>query len=1024
MQPSDFVHLHVHSEYSLLDGLANIGELARKVSALGQTAIALTDHGNLSGVVQFHDACRRNNIRPIIGCEVYCSINDTVDQDRDEKQQGNYHLTLLATSMLGYRNLNEIISQANKFGFHRKPKVWRALLVQYSEGIICLSGCLGGEVQQLLRKGKFNEAYLRAAWFKSVFGDRYFFEVHDHGIPEQKQVIESIMEFSKLLGVPIVAANDSHYIEKNDAPQHELLLAIQTKALWSDPGRWSFPGDKSQYYVKSTQEMELVFPGHPEWLLQSRAIAEQCDVRLETIRQEFPVPVNVLPGQDEFQSLYNMSLKGLSEKGYEYDDAVIERLDHELETIRSTGYVRYFMIVADVCQWAKSQGIRTSARGSVAGSLVAYALGIAPVDPMRYGLSFERFLNPGRTPDIDLDFADDRRAEVFRYVSSAYGEENVAGIITFSQMQGRSAVRDVGRVFSVPGGVINDVITAIPIGATLKKTIATNRTLRERVETTPWLQSALRLEGTVRHSSVHAAGVVIAGSPLVNRVSLVRNPGGDLPVVGVEMGDAEKLGLVKFDFLGLKTLSLVDRTVALVEESTGVRLDVDNLPDGDPDAYRVLGDGDTVGVFQLEGPGMRKYLIDLQPSTIDHLQAMVALYRPGPLAEIPKYIRRRHGQEKVSYPHPIFEPILRDTYGVFVYQESIMEMAQQIAGMTPYESDKFLYAIRKKHPETLAHYEPLFRDACLSKGVDIATFHSVWASLLPFGDYGFNKAHAACYGYLAYVTAWLKGKYPAHFYAALLSTESSDKARTSLVLGDARRRGVRILSPCVNRSGVSFTVEGDAVRFGLGSISGVGRTIADRIIQARGEGGYTSVYDFRWKVPKKSLNDKGYRALIVSQSLQYLENAYDILTGIGDTKAYSEADMLDMERDALGVVVSNPNATLSRLDNAGRTHLIGEVLQRFEDGMEGESVCVGGIIIDTKKMPTKSGKMMCHVMLEDETGSIRGVAFSEVASRDAALLKAGAMVIMTADVQSYLESASLLIRRVIGVNPSPPVDKR
>lgn len=484
------------------------------------------------------------------------------------------------------------------------------------------------------------------------------------------------------------------------------------------------------------------------------------------------------------------------------------------------------------------------------------------------------------------------------------------------------------------------------------------------------------------------------------------------------MGDAERLGLVKFDLLGLKTLSLVERTVTLVEQTTGERINVDALPDGDPTAYRVLGTGDTVGVFQLEGAGMRKYLIDLQPKTLDHVQAMVALYRPGPLAEIPRYIRRRHGKESVEYPHAILEPILKDTYGIFVYQESLMEMAQQIVGMTPGESDKFLYAVRKKHPEQLAHYEPIFREAFLSRGVPADTFKRIWASLLPFGDYGFNKAHAACYGALAYVTAWLKGRHPACFYAALLSTETGDKSRTSLILSTAMRAGVRILPPCVNKSGVSFTVEDGAIRFGLEAIVNIGSIAASGIVAVRGDRPFQSVAEFRARVSGRVVNVRGQRSLALARAFDSLASPQSVLAGLGDTRTCTDEDLLDMEREVLGVTVSAPDARMVRLDTAGRTHLIGEVIQRHEDGMVGEPVVVGGTLVEAKRGRTRGGKPMCHITLEDETGSVRGVAFAEVTERDTLALKAGAMVVVAADVQSYMDAVSLLVKKVVAVTPS------
>ena len=1013
VDPSRFAHLHVHSEFSLLDGFGSVADIAGSVAGMGQRHVALTDHGNMFGAIKFWLACTKAGVHPILGCELYMAVNDTVAQDRERKQGSNHHLIVLVQNERGYQNLNRIITEANSSGFYVKPRTEKKFLAAHSEGLICLSGCLGSEIPQLLMGGDFSRAIDSSRWFKDVFGDRYYLEVQNHGNRQQDGVNESILEISDLIDIPIVATNDAHYIKKDDSILHQIMLAIQTRSRWDDPKRWVFPGDPNAYYIKSHGQMQLAFPSSPEFMTRTIDIAERCEFVLDmATKQSFPMPVNVLPGETEKQCMLRLIEEGSRLRlDAAYGEAAPKQLRHELNIIEKTGYMRYFLIVADVCRWAKDNGIRSSARGSVAGSLVAYVLGIAPVNPLQYNLSFERFLNMGRTPDIDLDFADDRRADVLNYVARAYGEDRVAQIVTFSQLHGRSAVRDVGRVFNVDAKVVSDVTQMIGIGQTIAEASKANPVLTAMAEREGWLRHALKIEGAIRHSSTHAAGVVIAGGPLIEKTTLIRNPHGGLPVVGVEMGDAEKIGLVKFDFLGLKTLSLVDRVVRTIWETNNVSIATDYIRDGDSGTYELLGRGDTVGVFQLESAGMRKYLIDLQPSTIDHLQAMVALYRPGPLAEISKYIRRKHGHEKVSYPHQIFEPILKDTYGVFVYQESIMEMAQQIMGLSPYESDLFLYAIRKKNPKTLQKYEPAFRAACIEQGVPSDVVDSVWDALLPFGDYGFNKAHAACYGQLAYVTAWLKSRYPKEFYSSLMHIDAGDSDRLPIIMADARRHGISIVSPCVNLSDLSFAVDDDGVRFGLSSIKFVGELAAQHIIERRGGIGFSSVRDFISRVDKSRVNSRAIKNLVFSGALSFAGGVNDILHELGDFTNRGPEALLDCEREALGMIISNPSAPMIRLDRAGRTHLVFEVLQRHEDGMD-EDVCVGGRLVEFKRAMTKTGKQMAHVTIEDETGAIRGAMFSDPVQGIPAEAKVGALVVANGKVRSYLGNTNLTIGRL------------
>lgn len=1001
---TDFVHLHTHTEYSLLDGLSRPEAIARKAKAWGQRAVAMTDHGNMHGAIRFYDACKKEGVKPIIGCEVYTA---------EPEDTSNSHLVLLAMDSIGYRNLNTLVTRAGLENFHRRPRVTREMLEAHSGGIVCLSGCLASEVSKAIVNDDLQKAEHTMAWHRDVFGDRYFAEVHDHGIPEQRKVLKHLPALAARLGVRTVVAQDSHFTEPSDAETHELLLAVQTNARWSDPERFKFQG--SGFHFTSNQEMQAA--GWPdEWLLESVRVSEMCNLDIPLGKQVFPRPAGV-EGTDEGAWLRESSIRGLMRKHGSLSAEQQERLDLEIDTIVRNEFTRYFLIVADICRWCREQGIRSSARGSVGGSLLAWALDISPVDPLRYGLSFERFLNDGRSPDIDLDFEDARRAEVLAYVQRTYGDDRVAQIVTFSEIGGRMAIRDVGRVLNIGQSRIDAIAKMIPLGKGIQEAMDISPVLGSmRLE--PFIKKAISLEGTVRHCGKHAAGLVISGMPLVDRTSLLRDSSGGMPMVALDMGSAERAGLVKFDMLGLKTLSTLSRTLAFIKEGTGLEIDIDKIPEDCERTWKMLGKGDSVGVFQVESPGMRRVLRDLLPDRIEHLQAVVALYRPGPMGSIPTYCNRRHGREQVKYLHPALEPVLRGTYGLLVYQEAIMQIAQRVASMSAFESDQFLGAVRKKNPDKLRIYEPKFRKGLATSGLSTKEIDTLWSEIVPFANYGFNQAHAAAYGLLSYQTAWLKANWPKEFFAALLTQDSGDIERLGVICYNARGSGVRVLAPCVNASGEAFSVGKHGVRFGLGGIKNVGAGAIARIIEERKNGPFHSIENFMSRIPKKNVNKRAIEALVKSGAMDSLENRRNLLEKIGEADP-GLGGRLQWERDFLGLSVTADPLSIWDFVALGRDTMLKEVEEHVALD-RGHLVTVAGEVMSKKELVTKTGKPMCIYTLRDESGTLSITAFdkalrsSEFSGGDMILIR-GTPNSWNGEVNLVMERAWLAIRPTRGV---------
>lgn len=872
-----FTHLHVHTEYSLLDGVCRIHELCQTASQMGMEALAITDHGAMYGVVEFYNACLEAGIRPIIGCEVYVARGSRLIKDRGLRDEP-YHLVLLAETDEGYRNLLKIVSTGFLDGFYYKPRVDLEILSRYSEGLIALTACLDGEVPRLIRRGRFADAAAALRKYIDIFGkDDVFLELQRNGIAAQEEVNLGFLELSRQYGIPVVATNDCHYLSRSDARHHEILLAIQTGTNIYDPNRLRFEGD--EFYLKSPQEMAEAFRDLPEAVANTQVIASRCNVKLDLSSvhlPDYPIP----QGETASSYLRKKAQSGLLERlGGRISADKQDRLDYELKMIDQMGYSSYFLIVADFVQYAKKQGIAVGpGRGSAAGSLVAYSMGITGIDPVDHDLVFERFLNPERIslPDIDIDFQDDRRDEVIEYVRRKYGNDRVAQIITFGTMAARAVIRDVGRALNLPYAETDAIAKMIPPqpGITISEAMDTVPDLRqamERDDIRMLIETAQKLEGMPRHSSVHAAGVVIGKQPLWEHVPLGKTQDGVI-TTQYSMEALEALGLLKMDFLGLRTLTVIQKATRLVRESTGAPLDIQKVPLDNKQAYEMLARGESLGVFQLESSWVRNFLKEMKPREFKDIVAAVALCRPGPMEQIPEYIRARFG--KPHYLHPVLEPVLRETYGVMVYQEQILQIAHRVAGLTLGEADILRRAVGKKDLGLLVQMQDKLLEGAVKNGISRACAQEIWDLILKFANYGFNKNHAAPYALIAYWTAYLKAQYPAEFMAALLSSVRGIQGKVGIYLDEVKRLGLGVKGPSINHSLVEFSVEitdGDpCIRYGLGGIKNVGEAVAAEIVKERQlRGKFESLESFVFRLGK-NLTKKALESLIRCGALDEL----------------------------------------------------------------------------------------------------------------------------------------------------------
>jgi DNA polymerase-3 subunit alpha len=903
----NFVHLHVHSEYSLLDGACRIPELTKRAAELKMPALALTDHGNLFGAIEFYQECREVGIKPIVGCEVYLAPGSRFDRKSATPKEASTHFLLLAKNEIGYHNLLKLVSAAHLEGQYYKPRIDKEILAQHSEGLIGTSACLAGEVARHIMAGRTKDAAASIDTFKNIFapGD-FYLEIADHGVPQQKTVMVELLKYAKQFGLKIVATNDVHYVRKDHAAAHDVLLCIQTGAKIADENRMRY--HSPEFYLKSQEEMAALFAEVPEALAQTLEIAEKCDLKIELGVNKFPA-YTVPEGETREGYLRRLCDAGMVRRFDERanDPELRKRLDFELDVLNKTGFTSYFLITWDFIDYAKRNGIPVGpGRGSAAGSLIAYVLGITDLDPLKYGLFFERFLNPERIspPDIDVDFCYNRRGEVIEYVRKKYGERSVAQIITFGTLGAKMAIRDVGRVMGLSYGEADRLAKMIPFDPkmTLKKALEDSpdfkRAYDEEDLTRQVIDSALTLEGVSRQAGVHAAGVVISDKDLAEYVPLTLDDHGGI-VTQYSMEPLGELGLLKMDFLGLKTLTVIQDALNLIEETTGTILTPEKIPLDDAETFDLLSRAQNIGVFQVESPGMCDACRRVRPRAVGDIIALVALYRPGPMEFIPLYADRKAGKVAVEYDHPLLEPILQETYGIMVYQEQVMQAAQVLAGYTLGGADVLRRAMGKKKPAEMAKQRAIFVEGAAKKNnIKEAKANQLFDVLDKFAGYGFNKAHAACYGVLAYHTAYLKARYPVQFMAALLSNELDNTDKIAVFVAEAKAMGLEVLPPSVNESGAVFTVKDKSIRFGLSAIKNVGSAAVKLIIDARDEGGpFSDLHDLCSRVESRAFNKKLLESLVKSGACDdFGPNRAEMVTQIDGALAQATAKARD--RDA------------------------------------------------------------------------------------------------------------------------------
>jgi DNA polymerase-3 subunit alpha len=1043
-----FVHLHVHSEYSILDGACRIPALAQRAAELEMPAVALTDHGSLAGAVELYREAGKHGVKPLIGCEVY------VAEDRRAQRKGYAHLTLLAEDHTGYGNLIKLASAGYLEGYYYKPRVDWELLERHSQGLVALSGCLSGRVCKALEENRPGDARADLDRLAQIFGrDSTYVELQNAGLDIQQRINPALVKLAGEAGLPLVATGDVHYLRHEDARAHEALLCIQSGDSLKNPGRWRF--DTDQFFFKSQAEMAADFPGHEDALGRTLEIAERCTVELELgniLLPKFPLP----EGKDAFEYLVELCEKGLQKRYERVTPELQDRLRFELKTIKEMGFADYFLIVWDFITFAKRNGISVGpGRGSAAGSLAAYCLEITDVDPIKYDLLFERFLNPGRKsmPDMDIDFAVAGRDRVINYVAEKYGRDRVAQIITFGTMMARAAVRDAGRVLEIPYGSVDKIAKLIPEGPKvfLDDCLKPGAELKQAYDADPLVREivdlAKPLEGLIRQDSIHAAGVVIADRPLTDLVPLQQKGADQEVVTQFGMWDVEALGLLKMDFLGLRNLDVIEKAVELV----GDGLDISKIPLDDRTTYEMLARGDAAGVFQFESSGMREALRQVKPTEFEDLIALVALYRPGPMGYIPVYARRKNGQEPVTYLDPRLEPILASSQGICIFQESYMEIAKQLAGFTPAEADDLRKAIGKKIHSLMASLREKFLEGCAANTVTPAVANQLWKDMEQAQDYSFNKSHAACYALIAYRTAWLKAHHPKEYMAALISSVMNTKDRVPFYVNACREIGIEVLPPDVNSSECDFAVVEGRIRFGLNAVKNVGDSAARAIVAAREEGGpFASLWDFTERVDPQVVNKRALESLVkcgaldstggsrrgmllaLEHALSHGQRASDErLRGqsslfaeveekiehppIG-SQEFEKNELLRLEKETLGLYVSEHPLEAIRSQLRRRTDATLSELERRRDG---EVVTVAGIVSALKQLTTKKGEPMVIMRLDDVLGSAEVVVFNSVYAEARELLMPDAVLVVKARVDHKEGESKLIALEVTAFEAAP-----
>ena len=1074
-----FAHLHVHTEYSLLDGACRMERLLDAAKEMGQTAVAITDHGCMYGVVEFYKAAKKRGIQPILGCEVYVARRTRFDKVH-ELDGENRHLVLLCENETGYHNLLALVSKAWVEGFYSKPRVDLDLLREHHEGLIALSACLAGEIPRALTRGDYEGAREAALRYEGIFGrGNFYLELQDHGMAEQKRINPQLIRLSRETGIPLVATNDCHYIAPEDSRMHRVLLCIQTGRTIEDENAMEFGSE--EFYFKSEEEMRALFPDVPEAADNTVKIAQRCQVELEFGKTKLPAFFTP-DGSDNLEFFHRLCQEGLARRyGENPPQEYRDRLEYEIRVISQMGYVNYYLIVWDFIRYARSVGIPVGpGRGSGAGSLAAYCVGITNVDPMRYDLLFERFLNPERVsmPDFDIDFSDERRDEIIGYVVDKYGADHVAQIVTFGTMAARGALRDVGRALNIPYNKVDQVAKLVPLslGMTLDTAMKQSKELREKVEADPQVKElwdmARKVEGMPRHASTHAAGVVITDKPVMDYVPLSKND--DAVVTQYTMTAIEELGLLKMDFLGLRNLSVIDHAEKLVRRREA-GFSIEAAPEDDRAVFRMLSEGHSEGVFQLESPGMKRLLVQAQPACVEDLIAIISLYRPGPMQFIPQYLESRKNPESVHYRHPLLRPILEPTGGCIIYQEQVMQIFRDLAGYSLGRADIVRRAMAKKKHDVLEREREVFLhgqqredgtwevDGCLRRGVDQQTALELFKEIESFASYAFNKPHAAGYAVVAYQTAYLKCHYPCEYMAALLSSVLGQTGKVAEYIEECGRLGISVLPPHVNYSDMGFTVVGKSIRFGLLAVKNLGRNVIARMVEERRGGGeFTSFYNFCKRMAGRDLNRRAIESLVKCGALDGLgnnrremllavERVLDSLEAdkrrnvegqmgffdapgsaqggeppLEKTEDFSAADKLNMEKEVTGMYLSgHPMAAYAGLYQEGGYARMDEILQsageretgRYQDG---QWVTLLGMVVGVRKKATKNNAQMAFVSLEDMYGAITALVFPKVLEQYGSLLYEGAVVEVQGKLSFTEDKAPELVCQSLG-KPADPV---
>ncbi|KIH75732.1 DNA polymerase III, alpha subunit [Geoalkalibacter ferrihydriticus] len=1071
MSDTPFVHLHLHSQYSLLDGAIKIGDLVKRAKEQRMPALAITDHGNMFGAVEFYLAAKAADVKPIFGCEVYvATASRFAKSNARTSSDASHHLVLLAENLEGYRNLCRLVSAGYREGFYYKPRVDWTLLQECNQGLIALTACLGGEIPTLIEQGKMDDARRRCAEMSEIFdNERFYLELQENLIPEQTRVNRGLKEIARDLGLPLVATNDCHYLTRDQAHAHEVLLCIQTGKTMDDPTRMRFPND--EFYVKTPQEMAALFEDVPEAISNTLRIADRCEVDLDLKTYHFPQYEK--PAEKSLEDvLREDSRRGLDERLAEIrkvrpvsaeDEKVYrERLETELDCINSMGFPGYFLIVADFINWAKDQNIPVGpGRGSAAGSLVAYAIRITDIDPIPYNLLFERFLNPERVsmPDIDVDFCIRGREDVIEYVRQKYGAANVAQIITFGTMAAKGVIRDVGRAMGLPYGEVDKIAKLVPgvLNITLGEALKQEPKLRDLVDKDAKVKqlfnTALALEGLTRHASTHAAGVVVTPNDLTEYLPLYVDPKAGGQVTQFSMNYVEKIGLVKFDFLGLKTLTVIDNAVRLIRAGKNPDFDLNLIGDDDAKTYELLSRGETTGVFQLESSGMKELLVKLKPSCFEDIVAVCALYRPGPLGSgmVDDFIQRKHGKKKITYDFPQLEPILKDTYGVIVYQEQVMLIAQVLANYSLGGADLLRRAMGKKKVEEMAKEREKFLAGARDNNLDAKKAGAVFDLMEMFAAYGFNKSHSAAYALVAYHTAYLKAHYPVEFMAALLTEDMENTDKVVKNIAEVRSMGIEVLPPDINASERSFTVHDNAIRFGLGAVKGVGGAALEVITEVRRETPFSSLHDFCERVTLQKVNKKVIEALIKcgafdslggrrAQFMAALEDAMEAGQSLQRERALGQESLFGMEEivsaggnghGKLPDVEEWPEKVLLSFEKEALGFFItGHPLARYRDTIKRFATCdaaalgersdkeevkVCGIVSAVKELTTKKGDRMAFATLEDLSGLVEMVLFPEVYQASSDLIKGEEPILVSGSLDVGEETCKLMVAEVISL---------